>query len=115
MPETGRYSIKAIISYSTTAAVSVEIGPGVNPAFVVRRINDATDLMTGLLPVLDVGLLLLTVRVILGSSTVTLVGDLELNAGDQIGVFYEASGLTIDLNLGGTSPSGTVWSIHRIA
>ncbi|MEK3731054.1 MULTISPECIES: hypothetical protein [Paenibacillus] len=43
----------------------------------------------------------------------TLGGDVELNAGDVIGLFYEANGLTIPLNIGGPTP-GIVWSMHRI-
>ncbi|MFP3473089.1 hypothetical protein R0J90_23815, partial [Micrococcus sp. SIMBA_144] len=58
--------------------------------------------------------LLLSLRVILGNGTVTLTGDVILNAGDVIGLFYEASGLTIGLNIGSASPSGTVFSVYRI-
>lgn len=34
--------------------------------------------------------------------------------GDIIGLFYEADGLTISLNLGGVTNAGIVWSVHRI-
>jgi hypothetical protein len=72
-------------------------------------------LISGLFPILNVNIVLvLTLRAVLGSGTVTLAGDVELNAGDQIGLFYEANGLSISLNLGG-STSGIVWSIHKIA
>ncbi len=50
----------------------------------------------------------------LGNGTVTLTGDVELNAGDTIGLFYEASGLTIGINLGGVN-TPIVWSIHQIS
>ncbi|GAF67176.1 hypothetical protein BTS2_4085 [Bacillus sp. TS-2] len=116
IPATGRYSIKAIISYSTTAAISIQLGAGVNPAFVIQRTSPTvTNLATALFPVLNVNIaLLLTLRTILGSGSVSLNADVQLNAGDVIGLFYVANGLTISLNLGETDPSGTVWSIHRI-
>nr|WP_083938155.1 hypothetical protein [Paenibacillus daejeonensis] len=115
VPVTGRYSIQATINYATTAALTISLGPGVNPSFAVRRISaPVTDLINGLFPILNVNiLLLLTLRAVLGSGTVTLAGDVLLNAGDVIGLFYESNGLAVSLNLGGTTP-GIVWSIHRI-
>lgn len=114
VPETGVYSIKATINYSTTAAISVAIGAGVNPAFVVRRTSPTTeDLISGLFPVLNIAVVVLTLRGVLGSGTVTLAGEVELNAGDVIGLFYEANGLTIGLDLGGPS-TGIVWSVYRL-
>ncbi|MFD2882106.1 hypothetical protein ACFTAO_49835 [Paenibacillus rhizoplanae] len=65
-------------------------------------------------PLLNVNIaLLLSLRTILGNGTVTLAGEVELTAGDVIGLFYEADGLTIPLDLGGVS-SGIVWSVHRL-
>uniref|UniRef100_UPI003B501CA2 collagen-like protein n=1 Tax=Virgibacillus massiliensis TaxID=1462526 RepID=UPI003B501CA2 len=117
VPVTGRYSIKAVISYSTTAAITVSLGAGINPAIVVQRTSPTvTDLITGLFPVLNVNVaLVLTLRALLGSGQVTLEGDLELNAGDVVAMFYQADGLTINLDLGGTSDTATVWSIHRLS
>lgn len=114
---TGRYSIKATINYSTTAAVSVQLGAGSNPSFAVRRTAPtATTLVSGLLPVLSADIaLLLTIRVILGNGTVTLVGDVDLTTGDVLGLFYVDSGLTLSLNLGGANSGGILWSIHQIA
>lgn len=114
VPHTGRYHISATVNYQTTAAVSLNLDPNISPAFTVRNISTAQDLVTGLFPVLNTSLLLLGLRIILGSGTVTLSGDVELTAGDQIGLFYVDSGLTINLNLGGTT-SPVVWSVHRIA
>jgi hypothetical protein len=72
-------------------------------------------LISGLFPILNVSIVLvLTLRAVLGSGTVTLAGDVELNAGDEIGLFYESNGLSISLNLGGGT-GGVVWSIHKIA
>ncbi|MPN29790.1 hypothetical protein SDC9_177243 [bioreactor metagenome] len=56
--------------------------------------------------------LVLTLRAILGSGTVTLAGEVRLNAGDVIGLFYVADGLTVPLDLGGGS--GIVWSVYRL-
>ena len=115
VPETGRYSVKAIVSYRSTITLTVSIGSGVNPAFQIRKIGETTPLISSLLPVLNVGAVLLTLRAILGSATVTLVGDLELQKGEQIGLFFNSSGLNILLDIGGVETPGTVWSVHRIA
>ncbi len=115
VPETGVYIIQATINYTTTAAISLNLGAGVNPSFVVRRTSPTvTDLITGLFPVLDVNVaLVLTLRAILGNGTVTLAGEVELNANDVVGLFYEADGLTVALDLGGAG-SGIIWSINRL-
>lgn len=114
VPSTGRYHISAVISYQTTASIGISLGNDINPSFVIRNITTNTNMLAGLFPILNTSLVILTARVILGSGTITIVGDVELNAGDQIGLFYENSGLTIDLNLGGlTIP--IIWSMHRIA
>jgi len=116
VPATGRYSIKATINYSTTAALTATLGASVNPAFVIRRITPvSTVLISGLAPILNVNILgLLSLRAILGNGIVTLVGDVELNAGDSVGLFYEADGLPISLNLGGVDNQGITWSVFRL-
>src|SRR5690606_16011023 len=117
VPETGRYAFMATINYSTTAAISVTLGAGITPSFVIRRTTPlpATDLISGLFPILNVDLPLgvLSLRAILGSGTVTLAGEVELTVGDTIGLFYEADGLTIGLDLGGAA-TPIVWSAQRI-
>ena len=116
VPDTGVYLIQATINYSTTAAITVTLGAGVNPAFVVRRTSPTTtDLISGLFPILNIDVaLVITLRAILGSGTVTLAGEVELAAGDVIGLFYEADGLTLPLDLGGADDPGIVWSINRL-
>ena len=116
VPTTGRYSIEATINYSTTAAITATLGGGVNPAFVVRRTSPATtDLIKGLLPILNTNVLaVLSLRAILGNGMVTLAGVAQLNAGDVIGLFYVANGLTLTLNLGGTLSPGVVWSVYEL-
>lgn len=73
-----------------------------------------TDLISGLFPILNVSITLLTLRAILGNGSVTLVGDVQLNQGDVIGVYYIADGLTIDIAIGGAADNATVWSVHRL-
>lgn len=115
VPATGTYAIKATINYETSAAITGSLDPEITPAFEVRRLTPtATSLIIGDFPVLNVNIaLVLTLRTILGTGTVTLAGDVQLNADDTLGLFYVANGLTINLNLGG-SGEGIVWSIHRL-
>jgi len=114
VPTTGRYAIKATLSYSTTAAINLSIGAGVNPAFAIRRTIDGTNLIVGFFPILNVNVTLLNLRAVLGTSSVTLAGDVTLNSGDTIGIFYVSDGLTVNLNLGSTQQAATVWSMHRL-
>ncbi|WP_041749728.1 hypothetical protein [Brevibacillus brevis] len=115
VPATGTYAIKATINYETSEAITVSLGPEITPAIEVQRITPtATNLIIGDFPVLNVNIaLVLILRTILGAGTVTLAGDVQLNAGDTLGLFYVANGLTINLNLGGGG-EGIVWSIHRL-
>ncbi|SDD39079.1 hypothetical protein SAMN02799630_03567 [Paenibacillus sp. UNCCL117] len=114
VPATGRYSIKATVNYSTTAAITISQGAGVDPAFVIRSTNNG-DMITGQLPVLNVNVaLVLTLRTILGSATVTLDGEVDLMQGDVIELVYVPDGLTIPINVGGNSNQGVVWSIHQM-
>lgn len=73
------------------------------------------DLVSGLFPVLNVNIITLTLRAVLGNGTVTLACDAELNENDVVGLFYVADGLTLDLTLGGANTGGIVWSMFRIA
>ncbi|RXZ78681.1 hypothetical protein EBB07_25965 [Paenibacillaceae bacterium] len=116
VPVTGRYSIVATINYATTIALTAAIGPAVNPFFIVQRTSPTvTGLVTGLLPVLNVNiLLLLTLRVVLGSAVVTLAGEVALSAGDVVGLYYNASGLTVTINIGSGAANGVVWAMHRL-
>lgn len=115
VPTTGRYIIQATINYATTASISISLGAGINPAFVVQRTSPTTTvLISALFPVLNVSVTLLTLRSILGSGTVTLAGEVQLSAGDVVGLYYVANGLTVGLTLGGVS-NGIIWSINQIA
>ncbi|WP_349946578.1 hypothetical protein ABFV83_20455 [Lacrimispora sp. BS-2] len=97
-------------------AITGSIGSNVNPSFAVSRTSPtATTIVSGLFPLLNTNLLVLTLRAVLGNGTVTLAGDATLNSGDVVGLFYVSSGLSLNLNLGGANTGGIVWSIHRIA
>ncbi|MDQ7092745.1 hypothetical protein REC12_04005 [Desulfosporosinus sp. PR] len=117
VPATGTYAIEATINYSTTAAITVSLGSGVTPYFVVRRTSPTvTALISGVFPILNANVaLVLTLRSILGNGTVTLSGSVALTSGDVIGLFYEANGLTLSLNLGGGGTQGIVWSVFRLS
>jgi len=107
-PATGKYAIHATINYKTTNVITTSLGANVNPTFNIKTINN-TNLLKGNLPIFSVNIaLVLTLRTILESATVTLSGDVELQAGDEVGLYYEANGLTYSLN------TDTVWSIHRL-
>jgi len=116
VPLTGTYQILATVNYSTTAAVTISLGAGIYPSFVVRRTAPTvTDLVTGGFPILDVNVaLVLSLRTILAAATVPVSGTVQLNAGDVIGLFYASDGLTIPLNIGGSDNQGVVWSIKKI-
>lgn len=116
VPEAGRYSIEATVNFAFTAAIPAALGADVNPSLVVRRTTPtpATDLVTGLLPVLDVAVTgTLTLRTLLRSGTVTLAGEVELAANDVITLVYQSAGVALDVNLGAATP-GVIWSVHRL-
>lgn len=116
VPETGRYSVEATVNFAYTAAIATALDPAANPSLVVQRTTPApvTDLVTGLLPVLDVDVTgTLTLRTLLRSGTVTLAGEVELTAGDVIILVYQSNGVALDVDLGATT-SGVVWSVHRL-
>jgi hypothetical protein len=116
VPASGKYAVKITINYNTTSTVTVQQASGVNPSFTLDRITpSATTLIAGNMPILNVNVaLVLNLRVILGAGEVTLTGDVNLSAGDQIGLFYHADGLTIPINTGGTNQPGIVWSMHSL-
>jgi len=108
-PATGKYAIHATVNYKIDAPVSISLGRGVDPVFTVRK-NGNTDLIKGYMPIFDVNIaLILSMRTVLGSATVTLSGNVELQAGDQVGLYYEADGLPLGFS------TDIVWSIHRLS
>ena len=116
-PVTGYYAYKVNINYNTSAAITAQLGGGVDPAFVLRRTNaPIVNLTSGNFPLVNVSIaLVLTLRAILGNGQVNLTGDFHLNAGDSIALIYVADGLTLTLTLGGQNPPGIVYSCFLIA
>jgi len=113
VPLTGVYAIEATINYATTA-IEASLGTNINPAFIVKRTSTPTaDLIKGLFPMIDLNLTLLfgllSVRAILGSSTVTLAGVARLTEDETLELFYDANGMTLDLIL-----QDIVWSVYRL-
>ena len=109
VPATGTYKISGVVNYATSAAVSVSLGAGVNPVLELR-LNGASVLAQARLPILNVNVaLVLTLRTVLGSAALPLDAEVQLNAGDVVGLYYNASGMTLPLNVQETN-----WSIHRI-
>lgn len=115
VPETGIYRVSAIVNYSTTAAVSISLGAGVDPR-INLRVNGVTNKLTGNFPLLNVNVVLvLSLRAILGSGTVVLSGDVPFTVGEVVDLYYEADGLSINLNLGsGGTENGIVWSMRKL-
>lgn len=110
MPRPGVFSVYATISYNLTATPTTSTAA--NPYFSIRNLGTGEDLISGVLPILDLNFADFTGRSVLGAGTVTLAGDLQLNGGEQLGLFYVDDGFTIPLNIG-TTPPGVVWSIHQ--
>ena len=83
----------------------------------MKRISPLlTELIYGLVPIVDINFPVFTRgRTPLASAEVVLVGNVDLNAGDVIGVFYLRDGLGFNLNIQG-SPSvpGAVWSVNSL-
>lgn len=113
VPETGRYSVKAVINYSTTAAITAQLSDTI-PAMVLRR--DGVDVLHGNFGVLNVNILVLNVKVMIGSGQVIVEGDLYLNEDDELSLHYVTNGATLGVSVNlGSAGSPSVWSVHRIA
>lgn len=107
-PVTGVYATQATISCTTGSAIEIQLGAGVNPGFLVKK-SDDTELISGKIPVFDTNLLLLKLRTLLSSSTVTLTGIVQLTQGEELGLYYDADGLQLTLTL-----QKVVWTMYRL-
>ncbi|MDF2654123.1 MAG: hypothetical protein K0R19_597 [Bacillota bacterium] len=115
VPETGIYQIQAIINYNTNAAITATLGADVNPTIEIRRTSaPAATLIIGQLPIvnlnLNLGLVTLTIRAVLGGGSINLSGLINLNDGDILGLYYNADGMTVALTL-----IDMEWFIYRIS
>jgi hypothetical protein len=117
VPTTGKYAIKVTINYNTTSPITTPVPVGTNPAFAVQRITpNPTTLVAGNVGLFSVNTTSpsLDLTVILANQCITLAGDVQLNAGDQIGVFYVQNNLGVTIVLGNVNPPGAVWSMHGL-
>lgn len=116
VPTTGTYAIETTINYNLAVATSVSVGSGVNPYFEIRRVTPVpSSLMSGYLPVLNVNVVLvLTLKAVLDRGVVTLSRNVMLSAGDVIGLFYQNSGFTSSINIGGGLIPGVSWAIRKL-
>lgn len=95
--------------------MTLGIWGSVYPYFEVRRSEPTSKvLVSSLLPVLNLNVTLLNIRAVLGNAAVVLEGEAELAAGDIIGIYYAANGLTLTLNIGLGAVSGVVWVVQRL-
>lgn len=116
VPISGNYSVKVALNYDA-GLLTAGIGAGIIPGFLIQRSSaPGTGLLSGSIPLLNVNILLvLNLRVIIGSGQVVLAGDLNLTAGDILQLMYVPNGIGVTLNLGGaTLPPGAVWSVHSL-
>ncbi len=116
VPSNGRYSFKATINYRT-ATTGTSILFNVNPTLSINRSSpNPLTLISGNFGIIDFNINVgaVKLRAILGSGQVILVGDLELNAGDIIGIYYNPQGLLTDVLLGSDTGPDVVWSVSRI-
>lgn len=100
VPVNGLYEIEATINYITDVALSVSLPTNVNPFFQVRRTSPTSlNLISGLMPMVDISVTLLTLRGVLGNGAVTLSGVTQLTANDVINLYYDSNSMTIALTL----------------
>jgi collagen type I/II/III/V/XI/XXIV/XXVII alpha len=116
VPASGKYSVKITINYTAPSPASSTLGSGIDPGFILRRTSPVvTTLLAGNMPVFNVNItLVLTLRTILSTGQVIMVGDVDLTVGDVIGLFYVADGLNLGLNLSGNNTPGVVWSMFSL-
>jgi hypothetical protein len=115
VPTSGKYAVKIMINYATTASISASLGSGVVPGFSLNDVTTASNLLSGTFPLLDVNIaLVLDLRVILGAGQVLIVGDLDLVAGNVLQLVYEPGALNIPINLSGPNGAGVVWSMFSL-
>ena len=101
VPVSGKYSFRITVPYQLENPVTTSIGAGIFPNIVLRRTVAALDLSIGYLPILDVNVtLVLTLRAVLASGTITLTGDFDLTIGDVITLNYDPDGLTQSIVFG---------------
>lgn len=115
VPTAGIYQMQANLNYNTNAAISATLSADINPALEIRRTSTpAATLAAGQFPIvnlnLDLGLVQLTIRAVLGGGSATATGLMNLDAGDVLQLYYNADGMTVALTL-----INVQWLIYRVA
>jgi len=110
VPVTGVYAMQATISYATSSVITTQLGTSINPTFSIGRLSPTTaTLIRGQIPVFYTNVLVLSLRTILASSTITLSDVIRLTEGDTLGLLYNADGMTLSLDL-----KDIQWTIYRL-
>lgn len=105
VPSTGKWSIKALVNYFTGP---ITIPTTIAPTLAIQV--NGVDVIIAFFPVLDVIVPGINLRTMLGEASVSLEGDLLLNAGDILQIVYHPNGSTaIPMNL-----SNVVFSIFSL-
>ena len=99
VPVTGVYATEATISYVTDSAITTQLGTSISPSFTIKKTDSTSGLVVGMFPIFYTSLLVLSLRTILASGTVTLSGVVQLTKGDTLGLYYNADGLSLALTL----------------
>lgn len=116
VPETGTYAIETTINYNLITTTTIGVGTGVNPYFEIKKTTPVTSsIISGYLPLFNVNIaLLLTLKAVLDRGVVTLSRNVNLTAGDVLGLFYQNSGFTPSINIGGGLTPGVSWAIRKL-
>ena len=106
-----------MFNYSTTAAITAQIGSSTTPGIEIYNNTNTTTVFRGLFPILSVNIaLLLNITTILGIGQVVIVGNAKLTASDKIITRYTTGGISVAINLNvGSGASPSALSIKRIA
>lgn len=112
VPATGLYAVEATLNYSTKTVASVTLGDDIYPLFELQKTDTpSSDLIIGYLPIFNfASVVIVTLRTVLNTSTITLTDIVSLSAGQHIQLHYTADSLTIPIII-----KNTQWSMYRIA
>lgn len=119
VPETGIYSVKATLNYST-ATITAPFTGYIPNIYIYKFDNNGGDsysILSANFPCLDVNIPPVTLRTILSSGTINLAAVFPLNAGDQLTLLYLTDDTDLVMNFGSnTEPgNGNTWSVNQIA
>jgi hypothetical protein len=109
-PATGKYTIKMVLPYQAPTS-TLNLGSGVSPLFQINQTFPASSiLLSNNLPVIDVNLGSPVIfRTLINTAYVVLEGDVLLNVGDNLNVFYISTEIGTNLTL-----NDAVWSMFSL-